>query len=170
MAIQIVRRDTHLEVQSPYYPEWLVQARRLGGRWDPVAATWSFDVRDEAAVRTALREVYGTDGEGPVELVDVALTLVPGTYARTVFALGREIAHRPGRDAPVRLGEGVRILRGTFPARGGSAKYPAIGDLSQDVVLLVRDVPRDLALRARERSNHVQVVEAPDGVVPQGGR
>jgi hypothetical protein len=129
-------------LSSPYHPDLPAKARALGGRFDPATRRWSFDPRDEARVRDLAREVYGTDGQ-PGDTVTVRLDLAKsslGTGRQTIYLAGRQIAHRPGRDAAVRLGEGVIIVDGGFRSRGGSMKYPALA-WEDGTVLEVRDLP-----------------------------
>ena len=62
MNITITNRNGRLAVDSPYNPEFPPCARALGGQWDRAAQAWTFDVRDEPALRHVLRALYGTDG------------------------------------------------------------------------------------------------------------
>jgi hypothetical protein len=147
-----------LSVICPYHPNFPPAARALGGKWDPDRKTWWFDPRDEEDVRATLRKIYGHDGDQEVELVDVEFRLDPEReYPQSLFVFGRQLAYRPARDAPVRLGEGVRVLAGRFANSAGSRRYPAIGR-PHDVVLLVRDVPRELALHTQRELGTDRVV------------
>src|SRR5262249_34583730 len=68
-----------------------------------------------------------------------------GSGYETVLELGgRVLAQRPGRDDRVQLGEGVVVVAGGFPARGGSAKNTCV-DPRPGTVLEVRDFPVALA-------------------------
>lgn len=180
VAVAVTTKGDRIAVESPYHPDWPSRARDLGGRWNPSARVWTFDQRDEARVREAVTEIYGTDGTAPVDLVTVRIRVggvrwgylnesgnevEPGSGGRwekvekfpginppegeTFFALGREICSRRGRDYRVKLGEGVVIIEGEFPASGGSRKNPCI-NAPTGMVLEVRDVPRTLALEAIE--------------------
>lgn len=136
--------------ESPYYPTFPEEARKLGGRWDAASKRWYFDARDEADVRKLLLETYGTDGNTP-KTVDVELDVeifcqrdhggwvVDGEY----WMFGRQLAKRWDRDSKVSLGDGVRVLRGGFPSSGGSRKSPRLS-AEENTVLLVRDVPTSL--------------------------
>lgn len=132
---------------SPYNASLPAKARALGGRWNRDAAAWQFDARDEQRVRDLAREIFGTDGSpadtGDLVTVRVHLAEHEVSYqqgARAVFA-GREIAHRPGRDAAVRLAANVVLVEGKLPGRGGSMRYPEI-DAGDDVIVEIRDLPR----------------------------
>lgn len=126
-------------VDSPYHPGFVGEAHRLNGKWDGNKGTWAFDARDEERVRAAMVKVYGTDGSGPVPVVDVRVTVTRSSQ-NPYFAYGRLIASRYGRDDRVKLGEGVVIDEGGFSRSAGSRNHPSLTD-GNPVVLLVRDVP-----------------------------
>lgn len=132
-------------VFSPYHPDLVRDSRSLNGKWQSGNSSWKFDIRDEERVRGIVREVYGTDGSTEVEVVDVQMVIDDNNGGgKQLFALGREIASRPGRDARVRLGDRVTIVSGEFPPSAGSSKYPSL-IRNEPVTVLVRDVPAVLA-------------------------
>jgi hypothetical protein len=148
-------------VQTPYLPALLPGFRQLGGRWDALSHRWSFDSRDEDRVRQLLLDQLGTDG-GPDVLVDCRLDLdqLPRTaYPRyEPLRLGAlTVVERPGRDRPVSLGEGVVVIQGGFPPRGGSAKNPS-WESEAGTILEVRDVPAALVRRLAEHMPGLTVV------------
>jgi hypothetical protein len=152
-TIEITATDKQLTVDSPYHPDWPAQARQLGGKF--AAGVWTFSARDEQRVRDLCREVYGTDGT-PTQTVTVTVPLRKWSGEQTVWFAGRRIAHRPGRDQRVILGDDVVVAAGQLKSSGGSMKNPRLGDYDMDVVLEVRDVPvghSDLAI------DGVQVVD-----------
>lgn len=141
----VVGDKERVVLTAPYHPDLPSEAKSLGGKWDPSAKSWVFDPRDEQDVRALAREVYGTDDTAGEPMVTVRLDLVGWDRSPETWFAGRRILWRPGRDAEVRLGDGVRCTAGFFCAGGsgggaGSVKYPAIGDTT-GVVLEVRDVP-----------------------------
>ncbi len=145
MSIVIERSGSYITVVAPFHPAWKAAARDLGGRWLAKQRAWEFDIRDEPRVREVLVDIYGTTGDDAPELVDVEYELSTSEGSRqTLYAVGRELAHRPGRDNPVRLGNKVGVLRGGFPANGGSRNGPKLEPFA-GTVLIVRDVPRRLA-------------------------
>lgn len=153
-------------VQAPYHPAFPPRARELGGVWVASQRQWAFDVRDEERVRELLVRVYGTDGSADPDLQDVRVRVGPAAWhAPEIWGLGRQICHRPGRDVPVRLGRGVTLLAGQFPARAGSARHPVVG--GEGVVLLVRDVPARL-VEAHRDGDELAIVPAdePVGEIP----
>ena len=131
--------DGSVVLVAPYHPDLPSRAKALGGRW--TGSAWRFDGRDEGRVRELARSVYGTDGTDSPELVTLRVTLTEReAVLQELWLAGRLVARRPGRDVPVRLGDGVIIVSGEFPRRAGSARYPELGGVG--VVLEVRDVPR----------------------------
>jgi len=134
--MKITTENNKLVVRSPYHPDFVTGARKLNGKWNDVA--WLFDTRDEQRVRSLMVKVYGTDGS-PVETKDITV-IVNAHTNNPYFDYGRMIVERRGRDASVKLGDGVVILEGDFPRSCGSMKYPGL--LSNgEVTLEVRDVP-----------------------------
>jgi len=139
--IQITVADK-LHVASPYNPVFVKQAKACGGRWNGDEKTWDFDPRDEDRVRDLCKEVYGTDGL-PAETVTVRVELEEGdTYSgdQEFYFCGSQVARRRSRDTAVILADGVVIVSGGFPSRGGSAKNPRLAT-EKGTVLEIRDVP-----------------------------
>lgn len=145
--ISIVVSNGKLSVTTPYHPTMVAGSRRLHGTW--TGSSWEFDPRDEDRVRALVLDLYGTDGT-PCQLVDVRINVrqwykhpAGSGDDRTMYFAGREVCHRPSRDAQVKLGEGVVLIAGEFFSSGGSVKYPRldIESLKEDVVVEIRDVP-----------------------------
>lgn len=152
MNVSVTLADKLVTVISPYLPAWRARALDLGGKFQG-GNKWTFDWRDEARVRAALIELYGTDGT-LTELVDARVDVNhftkhhPGAY-QELWLFGRSLASRPGRDSRVKLGDGVVIVSGDFGLRGGSVKNPAL-DPDYETVLEVRDIPAGHADLKRE--------------------
>lgn len=158
--ISVQTRDSRLHVTSPYHPAFPAAARRLGGRFDGATKAWTFDPRDEDRVRELLTDTYGTDGTAQGETVTVRADLGQryGRYREATYYLGgRQIAHRPGRDERVRLGDGVVVVTGGFPSSGGSRAHPDLNP-QEGTVLEVRDLPKAAADDELERDG-VTLVE-----------
>ena len=171
--VTITRTDSHVSVESPYSEAFVAAARQRGGRWDRAAKAWTFDARDEAAVRELCREHYGTDGTADVARVDVRLTALRHVTAeRDSVRLGnRTIARATGRDSGARLGDGVVIETGDLAdygikrgsdgtiSSGGSVQYweTIVGE---GTVLLVRDLSEHDLGEVNERDWRVETVEA----------
>jgi len=173
--IRVVSEGERLRVRSPYHPAFPPEARKLGGKWN--GREWVFDPRLEEQVRDLLTRIYGWDGAYPVLIADarVILDRLPEEWRgdRSLWLLGRELACRPGRDAEVKLGPGVALVKGGFALSGGSRKHPALA-WKEGTVLLVLDVP--VAKIEAVREKHPEAIEeipgtrrsvqGPDAVVP----
>lgn len=153
VQVRIERTGDAVVLAAPYHPDLPARAKALGGRWDGRA--WRFDGRDEARARELARSIYGTDGEDNPELVTFRVTLTErDATQQELWLAGRLVARRPGRDIPVRLGDGVIMVSGQFPSRAGSARHPELGGVG--VVLEVRDVPRPVVPDAP----NVEIIDA----------
>ncbi len=143
--VSITVEGNTIHTSTPYDPAFVAACKQLNGKWHAATKTWTFDSRDEAAVREACIKAFGTDGSDTttVELVDVRVSLHNDGCGEELRMFGRCLARRPGRDCAVRLGEGVVIVAGGFPGSGGSAKHPALS-ANPGTVLEVRDVPASL--------------------------
>jgi len=145
LLISVEEGTARLTVRTPYYPPALGAFRGLGGRWDRERKVWVFDPRLRSRVEATLRRFWGfTPGDPTPELVVAELTVRLGT-PNPFFALGRLIAERRFRDAPVRLGPGVVVVEGCFADFAGSRRHPRLVSDSRVVRLEVWDVPRILA-------------------------
>lgn len=137
--IQVEGNTLHLT--APFSREANADYKGLGGKWDKANRTWVFKASDLIPLREVLRGHFGYD-DNPVEVVTARVEL-EGEYGRggnSIEMFNRLIATRMGRDAPVKLGHGVRVVEGKFTLRAGSTQYPSIGDVD-GIVLEVREVP-----------------------------
>lgn len=159
--ISIISDGTSLIVHTPYDPKFPDRAYYLGGRFEDLGRSWTFDARDERRVRELVREIYGTDGSDAdaEKLVSVRLDLdeVPG-YGEIRLA-GRRIAWRPARDERVRLADGVVVIKGGFSPAGGSRNNPSPSYLP-GTVLEVRDVPLSVARKMTDEAPGAEIVNA----------
>lgn len=139
MTIKVRNENGKVSVYSPYHPDFVAAARKLNGKWS--SPYWSFDSRDEERVRNVCFKVYGTDGS-EVETTDIKVQITRSS-SNPLFAYGRMVVERRGRNSRVTLGDGVVILDGDFPASCGSSRYPSLTN-GEPVTLEVRDVPISL--------------------------
>jgi len=138
-AITVTTANGLTVANTPYNPAFPAGAKALGGKWEPASKAWSFDARDEERVLELVRSIYGTDGRTTEKTVTVRVEIEWSGEA-TLRLAGAELAHRPGRDQSVRLGQGVVLLKGGFARKGGSMRYPVLA-AEEGTVLEVRDVP-----------------------------
>lgn len=157
MSVEIRVTEEEVAVDSPYDRSFISEAKNIGGRWDAGRKVWKFDPRDEDRVRDICMEIYGEDGREPEATVSIRLSL-KGWYAWSSVTLdneiriaGRKLAHRPSRDAKVRLSPNVIVVEGTFDSSGGSRKNPQIG-AAKDVVLEIRDLQASTVAKIKEEA------------------
>lgn len=156
--ITITNDGTTVTARTPYHPDFPKKARAISGKFR--GGAWTFDARDEQRVRDLCHEIYGTDGT-PVDTITIRIDADNAPNEPTWWAFGRMIAERKYRDSAVRLGNGVVIVDGGFPQRGGSTKRPRL-DAYEGTVLEIRDVP----------AGHPDLTEYADEIeiVPTGGQ
>lgn len=138
--INVTKENSKINVESPYNPEFISEAKKIGGRWNPSLMAWQFSATIESNVRELLVEVYGTDGQ-ETETVTALVRLSGNCFDQDVWQLGRRIAWRDSKKSPVRLGHGVTIVSGSFESTGGTNREPVIG--ANDVVVRVTDAPKN---------------------------
>lgn len=132
-------------VKVPYLPDFVAEARKLGGDFQRHTKLWIFNQHSAAGVKAALERCYGWDGVSDRPQVHTVHLSIPRLDAgETLCGLGRILMQRMGRDLPVRLHPTVGVVSGELPARGGSRQNPAIG-LLENVTLAVDEVPATLA-------------------------
>lgn len=163
-----------LEVRPPYRePLFTKRAHELHGAWN--GTRWLFDPRDEALVRHACVQAFGSDGDDTGELATIRIELDqilshPQTMVlpdrHTIGQIrwcGRVLATRERRDDAVVLGRGVRLIAGEFSGQCGTRRDPELGDLS-GIRLEVRDIPqvRVDELADAERAGVVQLYQTVD--------
>ncbi len=153
MSVTISKDASGVKVESPYDLKFVHAAKGLGGRWG--GGVWTFDARDEEAVRRLAVEIYGTDGSDAPP-VTVRVPVGQARYEREWRVAGMTLVMRPGRDMPVRFGPGVVVVEGGFASSGGSVKNPDI-NAKEGTVVEVRDVSPGVARKI--------VAEAPGAVI-----
>lgn len=177
--ISFVHDDGCLLAEVPNFPSFGPLAAELGGVVKSIFPwTWSFPLELESDVRALCRRVYGHDGM-PGETVTCRVA-VPDDGRMTLWGLGRLLAERSFCPEPVKLGEGVSLLRGSFANfglhRGPPARLPSLEP--NEAVLEVANVPAELARREAAASGgtidvvgetDVAAVEALMAVVRQYG-
>ncbi|MFJ4960203.1 hypothetical protein [Streptomyces sp. NPDC088739] len=145
MTVSITTDTGRLIVTAPDHPDFPALALSAAGKLNRTNRTWSFDPRDENRVRGFLMSIYGTDGTPGTETVTVHLNASSWGNHQTLWLFGRKVAERQFRGSTVTLGDGVVLVEGTFPDRGGSVQYPTLGAVGGNykitAVLEVRDIP-----------------------------
>lgn len=133
--------DGKLYVQTQYNYNWLQAAKSLGGRWkaDIKAHQFPLDIKEE--LENTLFDFFGYGGEFCT--IDVQLPERSDLRTNKLEIGTRTILSRKGRDCFVVPGRDVSIIKGAFDSSGGSVKNPIIGNVSSDVVIRIRNIPKN---------------------------
>lgn len=161
--IKIRLEKGKLCLSSPYNPDINGEYRGLNGRWRSAQKEWEFPARVLEELRDRLNLHFGYD-DRPYQVRDVRVNLGGwGACSTREFSLfGRKLLTRPGRDEPVRMAPGVRLIEGNFdPSPCGSVQSPKIGDF-EGVVIEVRDVPTLFAQTFAEEDEDITLVDEPE--------
>lgn len=133
-------KNGQIAVYAPYNKSFIEFAHETDGKWNASDKSWMFDERDRSKVEDICVKLFNY-----VKAGDKTVTIqFPGTLLthnnNAVELLGSKIAYRPGRDSQVRLTDGLLLISGKFAYRGGSMKYPEVGDV-EDLVFEYRNFP-----------------------------
>ena len=141
--MKITKTETKISVQSPYNPDLLTPAKRLGGKW--TGTCWEFDIRDEARVKALYLKIYG-EWDEDIQKVDIQVVLIDDIckWHSGIFCAGRQVAYATGRDSGATLGDGVVVTEGDGFTSGGSVKNWTTRGI-EDTVFELRDVPLSMA-------------------------
>lgn len=142
-----------IKLETPFHPALPQRLSDLGGKWSDVSNAWYLATDLQAQVRELCLSVFGIDPLAPAstDLVDVEYDVSTLGFRRdTDWQFGRAIIRRFSRDGGVKVGENVSILSGGFAWAGGSRANPIIGAPKAGTVLLVREVPRAMALEFQQ--------------------
>lgn len=140
-----------IAVSSPFNPDFVKGAKRLGGKWSGDTKAWLFDVRDRGRVEDLLATCYGYSVAASGELATVRIVLDEDNAGdKEVYFAGRSICSRRYRDVPVKTADNVVVIDGEFPASAGSMRYPAVIRGSRTVTIEVRDVPVEALAAEKE--------------------
>lgn len=132
------------KVITPYNAHFVTRARDIGGKWDGEA--WIIPKIMEAPLKETLLDIYGQDGFTKTELLNVSIDLDKAGdfyHEQSIEMFGLTLARRAYRDGSVKLGDGVYVIKGTFPSRGGSSKNPSLSlNQGSGMILQVQKVPK----------------------------
>ncbi|MGB3452975.1 MAG: hypothetical protein WBA59_04015 [Moheibacter sp.] len=116
------KENFKIRVKTPYDKAFVERARNLRGTWSKSTSEWVFDDSIEEYLKEALIEVYGTTGEGRVEMVNLLIKdFSDYSKHQPVILFGRTIARAFGRDSGAKLGDGIVWIDGNYKS-GGSVK------------------------------------------------
>lgn len=168
--VETIIENGKLYVSSDYNAEWVKRAKLIGGKWDGSRKCWRFGVDDAGTVSDALLDIFGDDGsDEPAKVADIFVR-VDKLYDDTEITIcGVPICRRMQRDDPVRMADGVVLVRGAFGESGGSAKHPRVCAM-EDTVVKIKNVPErliDKMLRDDKIKDAIEHVEHDHPVQPE---
>lgn len=142
--VETIIENGKLYVSSDYNAEWVKKAKLIGGKWDGARKCWRFAVDDAGTVSDARLDIFGDDGsDEPAKVADIFVR-VDKLYDETEITIcGVPVCRRMHRDEPVRMADGVVLVRGSFAESGGSMKNPRVCAL-EDTVVKIKNVPERL--------------------------
>ncbi|MFW5830755.1 MAG: hypothetical protein ACOCVA_00800 [Prolixibacteraceae bacterium] len=112
--------DDKVKVTSPYNADFVQKCRNFRGTFK--GGAWWFDDSIIDYVREAMREIYGTTGEAPVEYCSLVVSdFSDDAHTGPVVLFGRTIARAFGRDSGAKLGDDIVFVSGSYHS-GGSVK------------------------------------------------
>lgn len=157
--IEITTADGRTVVRSPYNPNFVRDARPLGGVWNDLCNEWLFPADREKYIRELCKRVYRTDGTDPYVTMRITIAKEGGWSVRcgAIYVVGRQIARAWGRDSGARAGAGVIFVSGR-PTSGGSQKN-WYTEIDGPAVIDVLDMPEPAAREAiaKETSDTIQI-------------
>lgn len=140
-----------ISVHTPFNPDFVKGAKRLGGKWSGDTKAWLFDARDRGRVENLLATCYGYSAAASGEVATVRIVLnEDNAGGKEVYFAGRSICSRRYRDTPVKTADNVVIIDGEFPASAGSMRNPAVISGGRTVTIEVRDVPVEALAAEKE--------------------
>ncbi len=147
--VEVLIENEFIKVNSPYNAIFVKKAKEIGGKWE--FPYWKFKLENKEVVEGVLLNIYGEKGNGIEEEVELNVHLDEIGSPQTLWIGTLPICSRQRRDGAVRLEDGVIVIKGGFPGRGGSAKYPQI-DPEEGTVLNVKHFPKVIYDKIEDKS------------------
>lgn len=122
-TLKIIRKGENILVFTPFNEGFVEKMRKLNGFWDYEQQCWWLNARRIPAVRSAMRDFFGTDDTNGADTTTVWLTFrqSQGAFRSDYCLLGKVLCHATSRNSGGIPGEDVYFLSGK-PESGGSVK------------------------------------------------
>ena len=135
-AIQVTTTTDQISVVSPYNPEFVKISRNLNGKFDRSASAWKFDPLCEAAVRSALYDIYGyVEGDETLTVRLTARTDI-SELCSGVSVNGTPIVRAYGRDSGAKVVGDTIMLSGKINSGGSMKNWRTV--ISEGSVFVVK--------------------------------
>lgn len=139
--VKVEDKGDTIVVDTPFDPEFVREARRLGGKWN--GSAWVFPKVMKGYVKEALDRIYGETGEGPVEVVDVRIKIDPFLDENKSLWMFNKEVFRVNSARTVSKGKGIAVVSGDVPERISTNTISGLKDKGIEVV--IPNVPKALA-------------------------
>ena len=140
MFVSIKNLKNTIQVNTQYNPNFIYEAKQIGGRFNGDTKCWEFDIRNQDLVKKILLSIFGTDGRNN-NLVDVVIKVNKKLTSERepIYLAGRMIAQARGRDTGATIADGVAFIN-KKPQSGGSRQYWTT-EITQDSIFKIFDLP-----------------------------
>ena len=146
--VKLEKREEKIYTTTTYNATFIKKAKNLQGKWD--GEHWVFDEKVESLLREVLKDIYGTDGEGYTRkvIVEIDIDRYDDIDGQDLKIGDLVIITRRTRDSEVTLKEGVIVISGGFPSKGGSVKNPRLSAYKGTVIRV--EIPETLYAKIAE--------------------
>lgn len=131
--IKVEKIDNKLAITSPYNENFIQRMRKLNGKFDKDTKAWLVDDDLQEQVNKALLVCYNYDATGTMDEITIEYKAADfyDEESGKVKIGGKSTVYRENRGSEVDLIK-TAIVKGQFPRRGGSTKYPAVFDKDKE--------------------------------------
>ena len=154
MFVSLKTSENTIQVKTQYNPDFIDEAKQIGGKFNGDQKCWEFDVRNKDLIESILLSIFGTDGRNN-NFVDVIVKVNTRLVSERapIYLAGRIIAQASGRDTGAKAAEGISFIN-KKPQSGGSQKYWTT-EIAQDSEFKIFDLPEG-ALKLLNENESIQ--------------
>lgn len=110
-------------VYTPYNPDFIKYARRMGARWE--GGAWWFEPEQIVSIKKNLFDIFGDEGTGGAK-IDVQITAmedIDGKNTESIYFAGRPIMRAFGNTSKVVMSPGTVLIDGKPQTRGSRKNW-----------------------------------------------
>ena len=161
MFVSLKTIENTIQVKTQYNPDFIDEAKQIGGKFNGDTKCWEFDVRNKDLIENILLSIFGTDVNNN-NLVDVVVKVNKRLVSERapIYLAGRIIAQARGRDTGATVAEGISFIN-KKPQSGGSRQYWTT-EIAPDSEFNIFDLPEGaLKLLNENESIEYEVISKP---------